>query len=173
MFPSLRHSRCLRFRRELIGTDFEPTHSADAEDRAADADRWAGMRRAFPFLAILPLMLLASGCVYALHVSSEPTQVKVRVQSSQPQEHMVRVALDDPVDYPVAADGRVEFTVPRFSHGCDVYVLGLIKTRDGSAESVRVVEVRRAERVLRKLSLSQLAKLPKDDGGFCLVRTGD
>src|SRR4051794_14464532 len=123
------------------------------------------MKRAFPFLAILPWALLASGCVYALHMSSEPTHVKLSVQSSQPQQHTVRVTLDDPVDYPVAADGRVEFTVPRFSHGCDVYVLGFIKTRDGSAESVRVVEVRRAEQVLRKLSLCQIAKLPKDDAG--------
>jgi hypothetical protein len=63
--------------------------------------------------------------------------------------------------------------LPRFHHGCDVYVLGFIKTRDGSAESVRVIEVRRAERVLRKLSLSQIAKLPIDDAGCSLVRIGD
>jgi hypothetical protein len=131
------------------------------------------MRRAFPFLAVLPLALLVSGCVYALHESSEPTRVKLRVQSSQPQQHTVRVALDAPVDSPVAPDGRVEFTVPRFSHGCDVYVLGFIKTRDGSAEGVRVVEVRRTERVVCKLSLSQIAKLPKDDAGYSLVRIGD
>jgi len=131
------------------------------------------MRRAFPFLAVLPLALLASGCVYALHVSSEPTHVKLRVQASQPQQHTVRVALDEPVDYPVASDGRVEFTVPRFSHGCDVYVFGFIKTRDGSAEGVRVIEVRRVERVLRKLSLVQIAKLPKDEAGYSLVRIGD
>jgi hypothetical protein len=131
------------------------------------------MRRAFPFLAILPLAFLASGCVYALQMSNEPTHVKLRVQSSQAERHAVRVALDQPVDYPVAPDGRVEFTVPRFHHGCDVYVLGFIKTRDGSAESVRVVEVRRAERVLRKLSLSQIAKLPIDDAGYSLVRIGD
>ncbi len=131
------------------------------------------MRRAFPFLAVLPLALLASGCVYALHESSEPTRVKLRVQASQPQQHTVRVALDETVDYPVAPDGTVEFTVPRFSHGCDVYVFGFIKTRDGSAESVRVIKVRRLERVLRKLSLAQIAKLPTDEAGYSLVRTGD
>lgn len=131
------------------------------------------MRRAFPFLAVLPLVLLASGCVYALHVSSEPTHVKLSVQASQPQQHTVRVALDGPVDYLVAPDGRVEFTVPRFSHGCNVYVFGFIKTRDGSAEGVRVIEVRRVERVLRKLSLAQIAKLPKDEAGYSLVRIGD
>jgi hypothetical protein len=131
------------------------------------------MTRAFPFLAVLPLALLASGCVYALHVSSEPTHVQLRLQSPQPQLHTVRVALENPADYPVAPDGRVEFTVPRFSHGCDVYGLGFIKTRDGSAERVRIVEVRRSERVLRKFSLSQVAKLPRDDTGYSLVTIGD
>jgi len=130
------------------------------------------MRRALPFLALLPLVFLASGCVYALHVSSLPTDVKLRVQASQPQQHAVRVALEQSSDYPVAADGRVEFTVPRFSHGCDVYVFGVIKTRDGSAESVRIVELRRAGRVVRRLSLSQIAKLPTDEAGYSIVKIG-
>jgi len=86
----------------------------------------------------------------------------------------VRIALEQQsADYPVAPDGRVEFTVPRFSNGCDIYVFGFIKTRDGSAESVRVVEVRRAERVVRRLSLAQIAKLPADDAGYSIVKIGD
>jgi hypothetical protein len=131
------------------------------------------MGRAFPFLAALPLAFLASGCVYALHMSSEPTPVKLRVLASQPHQHTVRVVLESPADYPVAPDGRVELTVPPFSHGCDVYVFGVIRARDGSAEGVRVIEVRRAERVLRQLSLSQIAKLPTDDTGYSLVRIGE
>jgi hypothetical protein len=106
-------------------------------------------------------------------VASQPTDVKLRVQASQPQQHTVRVALEQTADYSVAADGRVEFTVPRFSHGCDVYVLGFIKTRDGSAESVRVVEVRRSEQVLRRLSLAQISKLPTDEAGYSVVKIGD
>ena len=131
------------------------------------------MRRSLPLLALLPLAFLASGCVNALHVSSSPTDVRLRVQASQPRQHTVRVALERPADYPVASDGRVEFTVPRFSHGCDVYIFGIIKTRDGSAESVRVVEVRRAERVLRRLSLTEIAKLPTDEAGYSVVKIGD
>jgi hypothetical protein len=131
------------------------------------------MMRALPFLAVLPLALLDTGCVNALHLSSKPTHVQIRLESSQPQKHTMRVALHEPVDYPVSPDGRVEFPVPRFSNGCDVYVLGFIKTRDGSPENVRVVAVRHAERVLRKLSLSQIAKLPKDDARYSLVRIED
>lgn len=131
------------------------------------------MRRALSFLTLLPLALLASGCVYALRTASQPTDVKLHVQASQPPQHVVRVALDSPADYPVASDGRVQFTVPRFSNGCDVYVFGFIKTRDGSAESVRVVELRRDARVVRRLSLAQISQLPRDDAGFSVVRVGD
>ncbi len=126
--------------------------------------------RALSCLAVLPLVFVASGCVYALHMSSEPTDVKLKIEASQPEQHKVRVALEQPVDYPVAPDGRVEFTVPRFSNGCDVYVFGVVKARDGSAEGVRVVEVRRAGRVLRKLSVSEIAKLPTDAAGYRIVR---
>ena len=131
------------------------------------------MRRALPFLTVLPLALFATGCVYALRTASQPTDVKLRVQASQPQQHMVRVALDSPADYPVASEGRVQFTVPRFNHGCDVYVLGFIKTRDGSAERVRVVELRRDARVVRRLSLAQISELPRDEAGYSVVRVGD
>jgi hypothetical protein len=131
------------------------------------------MTRTLSVLTVLPLALLASGCVYALHMSSEATHVQFRLQSAQPQHHMVRVALEPPRDYQVGSDGRVEFTVPRFSHGCDVYVLGFIKARDGAAENARVVQVRRSERVVRKLSLAQIATLPRDDAGYTLVKIGD
>jgi hypothetical protein len=89
------------------------------------------------------------------------------------QQFVVLVGLERPTDYPVSADGCVEFTVPRFSNGCDVYVFGVIKTRDGSAESVRIVELRRSERVVRRLSLSQIAKLPTDAAGYSIVKIGD
>jgi hypothetical protein len=92
---------------------------------------------------------------------------------AQPQQYIVHVAVDTPADYPVASDGRVEFTVPRFGNGCDVYIFGVIKTRHGSAESVRVVELRRDTRVVRRLSLAQISELPKDEAGFSLVRIRD
>ena len=133
----------------------------------------AYMRRALAFLALLPLVFVASGCVTALHEASKPAEIKLHVLTGQPQRLTVRVALEPPVDYPVASDGRVAFTVPRFSHGFDVYVFGFIKTRDGSAECVRVVEVRRGDRVLRKFSLSQIARLPIDEAGYRIVKIGD
>ena len=41
------------------------------------------------------------------------------------------------------------------------------------AELTRVVELRREQRVVRKLSLSQIAKLPEDAAGYRIVRVKD
>ena len=131
------------------------------------------MRRTFRFLAFFSLTLLASGCVCALHESSAETQLKLRLQSPQPEQLTVRVALEPSVDYQADQSGHVEFTVPRFSHGCDLYVFGVVKTRDGSAEDVRIVEVRRGQRVLRKLSLAEIAKLLTDTEGYRIVGIKD
>ena len=73
-------------------------------------------------------------------------------------------------EYQVGADGRVQFTVPSFRNGCDVYLFGLLKTRDGSAANVRIVELQRDSRTVRKLSLSQIARLKKDETGDAIVR---
>ena len=73
----------------------------------------------------------------------------------------------------MAVDGQVSFTVPSFHHGCDLYLFGVVKTRDGSAENVRVIELRRDGRVVRRLSLNQIARLPRDKAGYGVVRVGD
>jgi len=62
--------------------------------------------------------------------------------------------------------------VPSFHHGCDIYLLGLIKIRDGSAEGVRIVELRREQQTIRKLSLTDIAKLARDETGYSVVRVG-
>lgn len=129
------------------------------------------MRRSLSLLALLPFLL--SGCVYALRIASSPANLKLRIAAAQPQQLVVRVALDQPSDCAVPSDGRIELTVPSFSNGCDVYLFGLIKTRDGSAEHVRILHLVRDGRILRKLSLAQVAKLQKDDMGFAIVAVKD
>ena len=131
------------------------------------------MQRALSFVAILPVTLLM-GCAYALPVASRQTDVKLRVQTSHPEHHAVRVAaIEPPSDYRVPSDGRVAFTVPSFRHGCSVYLFGAIKIADGTPEHLRVIEVRRDERVLRRFSLTQLTSLPEDETGYRIVRVGD
>jgi hypothetical protein len=89
--------------------------------------------------------MLSSGCVHALRTSSSPTDVKLCLIASQPQKHSVRIGTEIPAEHLVADNGKVAFTVPRLSGGCDVYLFGVIKTRDGSAEKVPMIELRRAD----------------------------
>ena len=131
------------------------------------------MRGALSFLSILPLALFAAGCVAAMRPANSPTDARLKIQAAQPQQYLVRVALEQPADYPVAADGHVSFTVPPIQHGCDIYIFGVVKVRDGAAEDARVIEVRRDERVIRRLSLTQIAKLPKDEAGYAVINIKD
>jgi len=140
---------------------------------ALSATSQLGQRRwALQFMVLLPIVVLASGCVNALRVASPPTTIKLRVLVARPEQHSVQVRVGEPATYPVAADGRVEFTVPSFHHGCDIYLLGLIKIRDGSAEGVRIVELRREQQTIRKLSLTDIAKLARDETGYSVFRVG-
>jgi hypothetical protein len=130
------------------------------------------MKLTLSFLAFLLIAMLAD-CVYALPVSNPSTNVKLRLQSPQPQSYSVRVIVQDaPTDYPVTADGRVNLTVLPFRDGCTVYFLGL-KVKDATPERMRVIEVRRGERTIRRLSLEQITKLKQDDAGYRLVKVGD
>ncbi len=124
------------------------------------------MRRALP-IANLCLLLLAGGCTYSLHPYNSQSQQKIRVQSSSPQRCVVRVA--EAQDYPVAADGRVTFDVPRLPRGCAVRLFGVVKVSDSRSEDVRAIHLLRDGTVVRKFSLTQLGKLPTDGDGYHTV----
>lgn len=115
-----------------------------------------------------------SGCAYVLPLATNPTDVKLRVQTSHPENHIIRVtASEPPSEYPIHSDGTVSFTVPQFRRGCSIYLLGAIKVADGRPERLRVVEVRNEKRELRRLSLNQLAKLPQDADGYRTIKLRD
>lgn len=124
------------------------------------------MRRAFAVLGLLPLLFL-TGCVLALRPYNTPSQQKLHVQTSTPTNCVVRVA--DARIFPVAADGSVTFDVPRLARGCDTYLFGLFKIGDGSPENVRAIHVLRGGRIVRKLSLIQLGRLPVDAEGYHIL----
>jgi len=126
-------------------------------------------------LKILGLLLVTglSGCAYVLPACSRPANVQLKVQASQPERYAIRVtALEPPSDYSVAADGRVTFTVPSFREGCSIYLFEVVKVADARPERIPVVQVLREGRTVRKLSLARIAKLPEDDSGYRIVRTG-
>lgn len=124
------------------------------------------MRLALAIFSFLPLLLL-TGCVPALRPYNTPSQQKLDVRIATPTNCVVRVA--DAQTLPVAADGRVTFEVPRLPRGCDTYLFGVVKVADGSPENVRAIHVLRNGKIVRKLSLTQLGRLPVDVEGYHIL----
>src|SRR5258708_6129349 len=102
--------------------------------RPCTAWRDAG-RAHFPRFPMSPVLcLLLCGCVHALRPYNEPSQQKLRIQSSAPQQYAIPVA--DNAPYSVPADGRVIVDVPQLARGCATYLLGM-KVSDGSPNDIR------------------------------------
>lgn len=112
--------------------------------------------------------VILSGCVTALRPANQPSQQKLRVEASTPQEYMIRVA--EKTDYTVPADGRVIVDVPHLERGCAMYLFGAVKVKDHSPYDVPAIHIKRGNHTIRKLSLNDLAKLPVDDEGYRLVK---
>ena len=122
----------------------------------------------------LPLVTLLTGCAYSLHPYSPPTDVKLQLPAARTEGFAIRVtATVPPSDNPVTPEGRVTFTVPPFRRGCSTYLCGVLRIADATPERTRVVEVRREPRVVRKLSLSQITKLPRDAAGYGVLEVND
>jgi hypothetical protein len=132
----------------------------------AEPGALAAMRRALLISSLLPLLLMA-GCVHALRPYNTPSQQKLHVRAASPTNCVVRVA--DEESFPVAADGRVTFHVPCLPRGCDTYVFGVVKISDGSPEKVPAIHVLRDGKIVRKLSLAKLGKLPVDAEGYHIL----
>jgi hypothetical protein len=124
-------------------------------------------KRLRKFLFLLPL--LAAGCVYSLQGHSVPTNLKLQIRVAHPTNYFARVKIPEySTNYTFDADGKVSFEVPRFENGCNVYLFGLVKIREGDPRRVRIIEVRekvgRINRVATELSLEQIDELGFREG---------
>ncbi len=108
------------------------------------------------------------GCVHALKPYNQPSEEKLRIQTTNPQELVVQI--DERAGTPVPADGRVVVNVPALERGCATYLFGVVKVKESSPYDVPAIQVRRGEHTIRKLSINELAKLPVDEQGYRLVR---
>jgi hypothetical protein len=104
------------------------------------------------------LVLVMTGCVYSLHPYNASTRETLRIQALTPENYVVR--LDESPNYPVASDGRVSFEVPPLPRGCAVYLFGVVKVADHKSEDIRAIHILKGERVVHRLSLNQISKLP-------------
>lgn len=109
-------------------------------------------------------LLLVTGCVYSLHPYSAASQQKLHIRSTSPAGYVVQVMDEEPV--PVAEDGRVLFDVPPMRRGCDVHLFGILKIADGSPDKIPAIHLLTDDKIVRKLSIKQIGKLPLDDEGY-------
>jgi hypothetical protein len=112
--------------------------------------------------------VLVSGCAKALLESNAPTQVKLRILSSNPEKYSISVA--EETIYPVLPDGRIVIHIPLLPSGCATYLLG-VKVSDGaSSYDVAAIQLKKDGQTIRKISLNNLAELPVDEQGYRLLK---
>jgi hypothetical protein len=127
------------------------------------------MRPSFLLGIAFPLILGSLGCSYALPVPSPPFRERVRVVSPSPERYSLRLATVRSEDLPVPPDGRLTLSIPPIQRGCTVHFLG-IKVSDGYDPFKEwTIAIYADGKSLRRLSLTQLNKLPTDPDGYRLL----
>ena len=121
--------------------------------------------RKFAFLAFsFGMVVLLSGCMYALQKSNTPGTEKIRLIAAPESHYTIRI--ENHTETAVPAERKLDLVVPRLSGSCSVYLFGLIKIRDGNPENLRVIQVLHDGRIVRRLSLNALRKLSPDKEGY-------
>lgn len=131
------------------------------------------MSRGHVILAMIGLTLTQSGCAIRCGPAHTVPAQKVHVVALSPSDYSVRVITCDGAhtDTSVPADGRLSFDVPIGSRYCTPYLFGVIKVGSSTpVEKRRVIRVMRGERVIRRLSASDIARLPADAEGYSILR---
>jgi hypothetical protein len=91
--------------------------------------------------------------------------------SRSPERYVARVNASDAPEFPVASDGRVTIDVPRLPRACSVYIFGRIRISDGvkplTTKSVQLLD---GGKIVARLSLEEIAKLPSDASGYHILK---
>jgi hypothetical protein len=129
------------------------------------------MPKRFVILVALGLLFLTftNGCIMMNQCGpyNAPSEEKLRVQSSKPEEYTVQV--DGKNTFNIAADGRVVIDVPRLSRTGTLYVL-LIPVSKSNPYKERSIYLEKNNRIKRKLSLNDIGRLPVDQDGYHLLK---
>jgi hypothetical protein len=77
---------------------------------------------------------------------------------------LLRVVWPHTNSFPVSGSGEALVDIPALPRGCSLVCLG-IKLQDGSPYNRKGIEVVRDDRVVCRLSLRQIERLPADSAG--------
>jgi type II secretory pathway pseudopilin PulG len=103
------------------------------------------------------------GTIQAMEKGSPAMQYKVML-SGATTNYALRVTWPTTNEFPVSKTGETVIDVPALPHGCSLICLG-IKLTDGSPRRRKVIDVLKGGSVVRRLSLSELDRLPPDSSG--------
>ena len=128
------------------------------------------MLRVLAMFLACAIAALASGCAIACGPRRSPPPQKLKVDARSPGDYWVRV-----VDYgeshetQVPVNGQVSFDVPIASRHCTQYFLGIRVHSPTPVEKRRVIQIVKGDKVVRKLSADDIAKLPVDPDGYHIL----
>ena len=124
----------------------------------------------FNGLVAILAVLLSDGCAYRLPPSVPPSEDRVRIVATAPEQYVLRVETETTSEIPVPADGRVTFSVPWYRRSCRVYLFDEIKVGGGRdpLQQWHILVVHNGEPV-RKVSLRELGSLNTDQAGYRLL----
>lgn len=134
------------------------------------------MRRATQNLVLLTLWAVAvstAGCGTACGpVRTVPAQ-RLRIEASSPTSYTLRVrpSFGNPIDTPVPPDGKLTLDVPVTSRASIIYCFMIPVYRYPPPETLRVIQVMRNGRPVRKFSAQDIERLPVDAEGYHVLKT--
>ena len=115
------------------------------------------------------ICVVVTGCVHTDGPYNQCARVKLRLDSASPQAYSVHV--ESKGDCIIDANGCAVVDVPRVRRGRATYLLGVVKVGDLSPDDIPVVDLKKGDRTVRKLSLNDLKRLAIDSDGYSLLRT--
>jgi hypothetical protein len=92
-----------------------------------------------------------------------PSVYRVRIVADSPDRYTVRLRVVDGRQYEVPPDGRLNIAVPAYRASCSVYLFDKIRISSGANPfTAKSVDLAEGRRVVRQLSLKEIAGLPLD-----------
>jgi hypothetical protein len=120
--------------------------------------------------AALGLSFVSLGCAYRLPVAAMPSTQNLKLVASAPKGYVLRLRIREPHEYRVPEDGRVTLDIPGYRAACSVYLFDRIRIRRGANPfTEKTIDVVGGGKLTRRLSLKEIAALPRDAEGYHLL----
>ncbi len=128
------------------------------------------MKRALIVLLVLTAAS-SGGCVLALPGYNEPFEERLAIIAPDPGTYEVALDGSEVPAKRVPPDGKTVLYFPVLPRHCSTFLLG-IKIKDRSVEQRKLILFMREGRVVRRLSVNKLRRLPIDPEGYYQLRLG-